>query len=296
MLSADDLQYFLAVVRHGRLTAAAAHLGVDHTTVGRRITSLERAVGHRLFDRTPTGWHLTASGQRLVHPAETVATAVASAEEQLGSRSPGLTGSVRIVCPDGFGGFLLAPALGQLHDKHPNLQVELLTATPFIAHSIQEFDVAVVQHELQSPRVHCRRLTDYIVRLYATPQYLDTHLPLKTAADLEQHVTIWYVDAMLDVPQLRPVQLALPSAVHIQSTNLVAHWQAAAAGIGVAPIPHFIAARDPRLVRVLPDLEFRSSYWVASPRGRARLARVRAVEEVLDRLVLDRHVDLVGES
>jgi DNA-binding transcriptional LysR family regulator len=296
MLAADDLQYFLAVARRRRLTAAAAQLGVDHTTVGRRISALERSIGQRLFDRTPNGWELTEGGRRLLAPAELVATAVASAEEQLGGGGSVLTGAVRVVCPDGFGAFLLAPALGQLHAAHPALTVELITATPQVAHTVQEFDVAVIQHEPSSPRVLRRHLTDYLIRLYATPEYLASHPPLRSAEDLREHVIIWHIDHMLDVPRLRSLHALLPSPVHIQSTNLVAHWQAAAASVGIAPLPQFIAAQDPRLVPVLPELEFRSTYWLALPREHARLARVRAVETVLDDLVAARHDDLLGGS
>jgi DNA-binding transcriptional LysR family regulator len=296
VLSADDLQYFLAVARLRRLTSAAAQLGVDHTTVGRRIAGLEKSVGHRLFDRTPNGWELTEGGRLLLAPAELVATAVASAEEQLGGRGSALTGTVRVVCPDGFGAFLLAPALGELHDAHPELTMELITATPHIVHAVQAFDLAVIQHEPLSRRVQSRHLTDYLIRLYATPEYLETHPPLRSAENLSQHVVIWHLEDMLDVPQLRSLHALLPSPVHIQSTNLVAHWQAAAAGVGIAPLPQFIAGQDQRLVPVLPELEFRSTYWLALPREHARLARVRAVEKLLDDLVAARHDDLLGRS
>jgi DNA-binding transcriptional LysR family regulator len=293
MLSADDLQYFLAVARRRRLTSAAELLGVDHTTVGRRISRLERSIGQRLFDRTPNGWQLTEGGRRLMGPAELVATALASAEEELGGGAA-ITGTVRVVCPDGFGAFLLAPALGPLHEAHPGLTVELITATPQIAHAVQEFDVAVIQYEPSSPRVMRRPLTDYVIRLYATPDYLASHPPLRMAEDLRQQVIIWHVDDMLDVPQLRSLNDLLPSPVHIQSPNLVAHWQAAAAGVGVAPLPQFIAAQDPRLVPVLPEVQFHGTYWLALPREHARLARVRAVEALLDRLVAERRPDLLG--
>lgn len=296
MISADDLQYFLAVARRRTLTAAAGQLGVDHTTVGRRIAHLERTVGQRLFDRTAHGWVVTDGGRRLLASAELVSSAVAAAEEQLGGGGAGLTGAVRIVCPDGFGAFLLAPALGDLNRQHPELVVELITATPHISHSVQEFDVAVTQHEPSSRRVQHRRLTDYVVRLYATEEYLARHAPVRSTADLRSHVLIWHLDDMLDVPQLRSLHHALPAPVRIQSTNLVAHWQAAAAGVGIAPLPQYIAAQDARLVPVLPELEFRSTYWLALPGEHARLARVRAVVELIEQMLRARHTDLLGPS
>lgn len=298
MLSADDMQYFLAVARRRRLTQAATDLGVDHTTVGRRITALERSIGQRLFDRTPRGWILTDGGRLLMGPAELVATAVASAQELLGGRG-GLTGTVRTVCPDGFGAFLLAPALGRLHEVHPQLTVEMITTTAHTAHvaqTVREFDVAVLLHEPSSPRVLGRHLTDYMIRLYATPEYLATRPPLRTADDLAEHVCIWYVDHLLEVAPLDSMHRMLPAPATVQSTNLVAHWQAAAAGVGIAPMPQYIAVGDPRLVPVLPEIEFRGSYWLALPREHARLARVRAVVELLEQVVQERADDLAGPS
>jgi DNA-binding transcriptional LysR family regulator len=294
MVSADDLRFFLAVARRGRLTLAAAYLGVDHTTVSRRIVALERALGQRLFDRTTRGWQLTESGRHLLGPAEMVATAVTSAEELLSGRGESLTGSVRMVCPDGFGAFLLAPALGALQRDHPALTVELITASPHVAHTLQEFDLAVIQRQPSSRRVVRQHLTDFYLRLYATPEYLRRHPPVRSAADLAGHVVIWHMDDMLDVPPLSALHAMLPSPISIQSTNVVAHWQAAAAGVGIAPLPQFIAAHDPRLVPVLPELEFRGTYWLALRREHARLARVRTVEKLMQEIVAERHDDLLG--
>jgi DNA-binding transcriptional LysR family regulator len=296
VLSADDFRYFLALAQRGRLTLAATQLGVDHTTVGRRVTALERAVGQRLFDRTPDGWHLTEGGRKLLGPAEMVATAMAQAEDLAGRRGSTLTGTVRVVCPDGFGAFLFAPAAGRLHDVHPDLTVELLTATAHVAQTVREFDVGVTVEKPSSQRVLRRHLTDYHIRLYATREYLESHPPLRSAEDLDRHVVVWYIDHLLDVPNLRLLHQLLPSPANVQSTNLVVHWQAAAAGVAVAPLPQYIAAQDPRLVPVLPEISFLGTYWIALPPEHARLARVQAVVKLLEDVVRERVDDLVGPA
>lgn len=88
MFSADNLRYFLEVARTGRLNDAARNLGVDHTTVGRRITALEKSIGERLFDRSPGGWQLTEAGADLFPRAETVESAVIAAYETRTSAGP----------------------------------------------------------------------------------------------------------------------------------------------------------------------------------------------------------------
>lgn len=293
MISADDLRYFLAVAQRGRLVRAAAQLGVDHTTVSRRIGALERSVGQRLFDRTERGWILTYAGEALLGPAERVDTAVALAQERLGMDGDSLSGVVRITCPDAFGAFLLGPALPDLNAEHPELVVEMVTATRHLDEAVRGFDVAVTLEKPSSARFSYRLLTDYVLRLYATPEYLASRPPIQRLEDLVEHVVVFYVDHLLNIPSLQLLQ-RLPNRPPLQSTNVVAQWQIAAAGGGVAPLPQFIAGNDPRLVPVLPELAFRRKYWLALSSEHARLKRVRAVVDLLEDVVVDRRPDLLG--
>lgn len=294
MLSADDLQYFLAVARTRRLVLAAGQLGVDHTTVGRRIGSLETAVGERLFDRTNDGWELTETGHRLLAPAEAVSAALASAHETLGQHDSRLSGTVRVLCPEGFGAFLLAPALKRVNEAHPDLVVELVTETADLGQTIRDFDVAITLEESSSPRVYQRELTKHVLRLYATQSYIDSHAPIESVADLSSHTLIWYVDRLLNVESLRVLQQLGVGVANVQSTNAIVHWQAAAAGVGIAPLPQYFARLDPRLVLVLPEFEIPRTYWVAVPRELVKLARVRLIMNVLETVVRERADDLGG--
>ena len=68
----NDLRYFLELSRQGKLVKAALRLQVDHTTVSRRIASLEKQLQARLFDKSPTGYQLTDAGMRLLPMAEKI--------------------------------------------------------------------------------------------------------------------------------------------------------------------------------------------------------------------------------
>lgn len=274
---------------------AAELLGVDHTTVGRRINALERDAGQRLFDRTPSGWLLTPPGQALLEPSEAVSAALQSANEALGGGEQSLRGNVRVLAPDGFGAFILAPSLGTLRAAHPDLTVELVTATAQLDHSVRSFDVAVTLGKPSSDRVLIKPLTTYKIRMYASHDYLARSEPINDIADLEDHDLIWYVDKLLDVHRLRDIPKRLPSRIMIQSTNLVAHWQAAAAGVGVAPLPQFVAAGDDRLVHILPDVEFSARFWLVLPKEHARLPRVRAIAELIEKVAEEQAELLHGD-
>ncbi|WP_415975750.1 LysR family transcriptional regulator [Rhodococcus sp. 077-4] len=289
MFTADHLRFFLEVSRHGRLNEASRALGVDHTTVGRRITSLEKAAGQRLFDRTPAGWRLTEAGRRLVAYAETVESALVAAFEDQRSAVGSLTGSVRIAAPDGFGAFVLAPNLIGLRRTHPDLDVELVTATEHNSLNTREFDVAVTL-EQPSPRlVSYRKLATYSLHLYATPEYLSLAPAITQLDDLREHTVIWYVSALLDVAPLRVLDTILADGrAQIQTNNITGHWLAARSSLGIAPLPNYIGDPDDTLVRVAAEhFAIERTYWVAIPRELTSLARVNAVNDFLDDTVAD---------
>ncbi|MFN6548298.1 LysR family transcriptional regulator [Mycolicibacterium nivoides] len=293
MFGADNFRFFLEVARVGRLNEAARVLEVDHTTVGRRITVLERALGERLFDRAPSGWRLTEAGKRLMPRAEAIESAVIAAYDTQGSAPGALTGSIRIATTDGFGAFIIAPHLVELRGANPHLSVELVTATAHNAVSERHFDVAVILERPTSPAVHSEFLAYYDLALYATPDYLNSHAEIRDVSDLRQHTVIWYVNALMDVEPLRIFdKLPHSQKVDAQISNITGHWLAARSGLGIAPLPSYIANDDEQLVRVLPDaFNVRRVYWLVVPRELERLQRVRTVCEFLQKTVKE-HPDL----
>ena len=92
MLDWDDLRFFLAIARHGSLTAAARDLRVAQSTVGRRLSSLEASLGVRLLHRTPEGYTLTLAGQDVLNQAERVEVEVLGVERSVGGRDGGSKG------------------------------------------------------------------------------------------------------------------------------------------------------------------------------------------------------------
>lgn len=289
MISADDLSYFLQVARQQRLTLAGHSLGVNHTTVGRRIARLEEQLGRRLFDRRSTGWKLTEVGERLMVHAETIEDALTAASTVSADSETSLTGSVRVVAPDGFGAFLLAPALGPLRHKHPNLTIEIMTASQRASFTEREFDVAVVLVEPSQHAVWSEPLLDYTLRLYASRTYLDQHAPIKEVDDLRHHTLIFYVDEALDIDPLRIMGEVLPDhTAKIQINNITGHWRATVAGLGISPLPSYIGDSDDSLVPVLPDdVSVQRRYWIVVPRGLQRLRRVREAVALVRTITVD---------
>lgn len=276
-LNANDLLHLLELARTGRLVDAAQRLGVEHTTVSRRIAALEKAVGRRLVHRTPNRWLLTDDGEQLLAHAETIeSTMHAVAELGVNRRSSNLGGTIRVAAMDGIGSTLVARALVELQRAHPQLEIELTTATRRFDVSYRDYDVAITLQRLQSRRFAIRHLTDYNLELYATREYLETHPPIRRPEDLAGHTFIWYVESLQDVPELDIFEENVVTRRPIlRSSNIFAQLTFVLASGGIGLLPRFLVVDRPELEPVLPEnVSVRRTMWVVVRRESLYLTRV----------------------
>ncbi|MFF7345155.1 LysR family transcriptional regulator [Streptomyces antimycoticus] len=295
-LRADDLRYLLAVARTGRLVAAADALGVDHTTVSRRIAALEKSLGLRLMERGTEGWALTDTGKQVSESARAIEDAlarVADAVSGQGVRS--LRGTVRVSAPDGFGTVFAASALVRVRRHHPGLQVELITATRQLTLHPSGFDLALAIGGSPGGRLVTEHLTDYALGLYASDEYLARCGCPETLADLRDHALIFYIESMLQVGDL-DIERHLPGATPaFSSTNVFAQLEATRLGAGIGVLPAFLARREP-LRRLLADeVDIRLPITLAMRREAVTHPAVGAVRDALRREVADRTAELLAE-
>jgi DNA-binding transcriptional LysR family regulator len=275
----NDLRSFLAVARAGRLTAAAARLGVDHSTLSRRIAALEHALKAKLFDRSPAGYTPTHAGDGLLGLAEEMERLALRARETVGGSAASIEGVVRIGSPEGFGSYFLAPRIAPLKARHPGLIVQLVAAPAVFSLARRDADIAVSPSRPPSGRLNVSRLTDYDLALYAAPSYLAGAPPIASLADLSHHLFVSYIGDLLHFPELDfQHQVAPEGTVSLESSNLVAQLRATLAGAGLCILPAFLAREEPGLVRVLPgEVILTRSLWLIVHQDLAELARVKAV-------------------
>jgi DNA-binding transcriptional LysR family regulator len=282
----DDLRLFLMVSRVGSLIAAGRRLGVDHATVSRRLSRLEQKIGTRLFDRSPRGVLLTDAGTMLVGHAERIEAEVTAATTDIGERDTAVSGIVRLATPEAFGAFLVAPNAHRLHARHPALQLELAPESRTVSLSKREADIAIGLHQPRRGRLIARRLIDYRLGLYASREYLDRHGPIEASSMLSSHPLVWYIDELIDIPELRYFdQIAAGAPTVFRSSSIAAQQAAVAAGLGLGVLHVFAAGQDARLVRVLAEVEITRSYWLVLHADQQRLPRVRAVIDFLEEIV-----------
>lgn len=291
MLTSDQLMAFLAVIREGNTVAAARRLSLDHSTVSRRLSALEAALGTRLFDRSPRGLAPTAAATALLGNAERVERELIMAAGSVGQRDTQISGSVRLATPEMFGTHLVAPHIPELRERFPDLMLELAPETRTISLSRREADIAITVRQPPRGRLIARRLVDYRLGLYASPAYLDRHPPIRLRTDLSQHNFVSYVDELLDFPELLAInQAKLDGKIVFRSSSSAAQQAAVAAGTGIGMLHVFAAQPDSRLQRVLADeIEARRTYWLVFHSDLQRVPRIRAVTDFLDGLVRKQH-------
>ncbi|NIE64732.1 LysR family transcriptional regulator [Burkholderia sp. Ax-1719] len=295
----DDLRYFLEVARTQRASAAAKRLGVDHTTVARRVRELETALGTVLFDKSRSGgFVLTAEGQRLLSYADAVETTVQSASEQFALGAQSLSGHVRVGSTEGFGCFFLAPQLARFTGKHPDMSIDLLPVPHFVSLSKREADLAIMLERPERGQYVYTKLCDYRLRLYGTPEYLQRHGPIRSAADLRQHAFINYVADLAFSHELLYLERTAPNVTaSLCSTSVIAQYHAALQGSALAILPCFMAEPDPRLVSILPDeVMVTRRFWLCSREELRKLRRIMSLWDYLRAAADANQALLLGES
>lgn len=273
----DDLRFVAALSRMGSLARTSALLAVDHTTVGRRIESAERALGLRLFTRTPSGYVLTQEGEQLVAPLRLVEDAVLSLERGVEAWRGGLTGTVRVTSPETFGVAWLAPRLARFGRLHPGLKLELKPAGAVLDLSRREAELAVRFFRTRHERVVVRHVGDVGHGLYASPAYL-ARRPLKNARELSGHPLLLPTSGpeLAWVKQLAPgVEPAFTSEV---SLGLA---EAAREGAGVALLPRYLGDSLPALRHVPMPKEPVEPLWLTVHRDLRQSPRVRVLLDFL---------------
>lgn len=295
----NDLRYFLAVARTGRLTSASRSLGTDHATVSRRVKAIEQALAARLFERSPRGYALTEAGERLLVHAERMESAAAQAQNEIAGENMALGGAVRIGAPDGFGTWFLARRIGALCRRYPELELQIVAMPRVFSLSKREADIAISLARPTEGRLVSRKLTDYRLGLYAAPCYLDGAGPVASLDDLARHAMIGYIADLIFTPELDYLPQLLPQLrPQLASSNLVAQFNACRAGAGLCILPAFMAAGEDGLVRILPDdVALTRTFWLILHADLRDTARVRAVADfIVEEVEANRELFLPAEG
>ncbi len=282
----DDVPVFLAVARTGQILAASKRLGVNHATLSRRLTSLEEALKTRLFIRRTNGSELTAEGEIFLASAERMETEMLAAQANLGRTDTAIAGTVRVGAPDGFGVSFLAPRMGRLIERHPELKIQLVPVPRSFSLSQREADIAITLERPEQGRLVSSKLTDYTLGLYASRAYLAAAGAPGDTEALKGHPRIGYVEDLIFTASLNFSGEVMRSwDAGFEISTAIGQTEAVRSGAGIGILHDYIARQYPELLRILPDVAIRRAYWTTYHESARDLVRVRTVVDFLQELV-----------
>ncbi len=286
----DDARMFLAVARTGQILAASRRLGVNHATLSRRVSALEEALKTRLLIRRTNGCDLTAEGEAFLRSAERMETEMLAVQASIGRIDTAVAGTVRVGAPDGFGVSFLAPRLGRLTARHPELKIQLVPVPRSFSLSQREADIAITLEQPEQGRLVSSKLTDYTLGLYASRDYLAENGTPETVEELKAHRRIGYVEDLIFTASLNftgEIMRSWDAGFEISSAT--GQTEAVRSGAGVGILHDYIARQYPELVRLLPASSIRRAYWTTWHESARDLVRVRTVAEFVQELVRREH-------
>ena len=268
----DDLRFVLSLGRARTLARAALDLGVNPTTVGRRLASIEEALGTRLFDRTSDGFAPTEPGQVVLKRATEMELQSLAVEREVKGLDARPAGSVTIAALDGLIDEFVIPRLPALRNLYPDLVVCAVSGLRLLDLTKQEADLAIRAAQPHHPDLIGKRLGVQAMGVYKARGFTWCgSAPI-----------IGPPEAFDDTPFMRSLLAAFPDHRIVARTNSEGHLRRMVrSGMGLAALDCFACDRDPALERAVPEPIARYSMWLVSHVDSHRSARVRAVSRFL---------------
>lgn len=282
MLDWNDLRFFLAVADHGGTKAAARALGVDASTVQRRIADLERQVGQALVQCSSAGYRLTELGTRMLEPSREVARAVAALQRQLDDARRDVAGQVRLTCPEPIMLRLTKSGLlERFESRYPRVRIEFVISDRYLDIAAGDADVALRSGDTDGPGLMGRKVADSLWAVYASRHFVEQHGAPGGPEELERFPLVGFEASMARHRASAWLREVAPQArIAARNDSVLGVIYAVKAGIGIAPLPTAVADAEPDLVRLFgPVPELRRIWRLITTRELRRTPRVDAVFE-----------------
>jgi DNA-binding transcriptional LysR family regulator len=268
----DDLRFLLAVARKRTLAAAGRELGVDPTTVGRRIVAIEAELSARLFDRTGDGFFVTHAGEIALARAQAMELEALALEREIAGSDARVEGPVRITALDALIDLFLVPRLPRLLNRHPGLEITLSSDMRLLDLARREADVALRASPPRHPDAVGRKLGRQATGAYASRD-------LQGGADPP---VIGLPRALDGTSLAQSLRTLFPKSRMAARGNSEGHiLSLIRAGLGVGIVDCFAGDADPLLRRFLPEPVRAYDMWAVTHVDMRQAPRVRAVVDFL---------------
>jgi DNA-binding transcriptional LysR family regulator len=289
----NDLRLFLAVARVRSIVGAAKTLGIDHSTVFRRLIALEKKVGARLFERLRGGvYQPTSAGARMAAAAECMEREALALDRDIAGRDHKLIGVLRVTSAETLAYRILPPHLAAFHRTHPSIVVEFTVDNRILDLSRREADVALRPQRPKESNLWGRKIAGVAWTVYGARAYLEANGFPASIKDLRRYPLIGWDEMATRFGAATWLERTAPKDAFVyRSASLVNQLLAAKAGIGLAALPCYLGDPEPELTRVLPSPppELATELWIVTHADLKNTGRVRAFFDLVgDRLTRQR--------
>lgn len=293
MVDWDDIRYFLAVARGGSVRSAADRLGVNHSTVLRRIAQLEERLGAQLFEKLPSGYRITDAGEEVLELAENMETSSNRLESRVLGRDQSVQGPLRITLPPTLATHLLMPDFAEFALRHPEVEMEILSLDEPLNLTNREADIAIrVVHDRNNlpPNLHGRKGPDVVSGVYISRELLAIWLAGK------HHRIRWIIKNSIGVSEWAK-DIDIPVAdVPFRTTSADAQIMALQQGLGMSILPCFVGDANPSFTRVPGSkLHLHGTLWILTQGETRKTKRVRLFSDFMARRLTEYAPHLAGE-
>jgi DNA-binding transcriptional LysR family regulator len=295
----DDLRFVLEVCRSGSALAAASKLGVNQSTVMRRIAQAEEALGVELFERKQSGYVPTPNGLCVADAAGRIEREVHEVRSAMAAVQRVLTGTVRFTSSDLLANTILASCLRPFQKLNPGLRVELITDDRRLDIAHGEADVALrAGSRPDGAGIVMRRMPDAAWAVYCSRAYADEHGIPKSREEIRGHEIVGMEGPMAQIPAPRWLDDAAPGVqIRFRSNSLVNLVSNLRAGLGVAAVPCIAGDREAELVRCFPPpRELDSEMWLIVREDLKSAPHIRAFADYLAAYLHSIRAQLAGAS
>ena len=283
----DDARIFLAIARTGTLTAAAKQLGLGIATISRRLERLEQVMPMALFSRHQSGYQLTNEGELLLSYAETLESAAFALNEAAKIQN-NVAGLVRLAVAENLANTLIIPSLNDLFSLHPDLSVEINSATELSNLHRRDADLAIRTIKPETGNLTIKKLGQLTFGFYTSVGYAEAIQQQDLTEDQYRYIGWDEMHQHLETAQYLHQHLkGRPCSV--MTNHLSTQIHAVKSGLGIGFIPKFIAL-DLDLIPIAAEFTLEQPIWLAVHSNLLSSKRVRTVADHLSAL-FEQHRD-----
>jgi len=277
----DDLRIFLAVARAGSISGAATRLGVQHSTVSRRLRALEERLGTRLIERKTSGNELTEAGEDLQLSARKIEAEILEFEGARSGEDTGAAGELRVTAINNMASSVLMPVFARFSAAYPDIELHVQVSNKFVRLAERDADIAIRLTNTPLDTLIGTRLTTVASAVYGARAYC-----ARVQAGEAQEKWLGIECCGFHMSWTKDACPEHDHNFYVDDTLLT--LAALRVGAGLAYLPCFMGDSEPSLLRFrAPEPRHDLGLWLVYHRDLRRTKRVRLFREHMQREIAD---------